>query len=56
MANIKQERTNKDRIKIGPFFDFLLHFSIFVLEIFSIDSQLSCKTMFKISSKKYFKI
>ena len=29
VTKIKQERTNHDRTKIGPFFDFTLHFSIF---------------------------
>ena len=51
VTKIKQEMTNQDRTKIGHFFDFLLNFSIFVLEIFSIDSQLSCETMFKVSSE-----
>ena len=37
--------------KIGPLFDFLLHFSIFLLEIFSLSLQLSCETMFKTSNK-----
>ena len=36
VTKIKQERT-----KIGPLFDFFLHFSIFLLEILNIDSQLS---------------
>ena len=40
ITKIKQERTNQDRTKIGPFFDFLLNFSIFLIE-----------TMFKVSSK-----
>ena len=51
MTKIKQDRTNQDKIKIGPVFDFLLHFSIFLLENFSKASQLSWETMFKISSK-----
>ena len=51
VTKIKQERTNQDRSKIDPFFDFLLHFLIFLLQIFSIASQLSCETMFKISSR-----
>ena len=50
VTTIKQARTSRDRAKIGPFFDFLLHFSIFWVEIFSIASQLSCDNMFKISS------
>ena len=36
---------------MGPFIAFLLNFSIFLLEIFSIASQPSCKAKFKISSK-----
>ena len=51
MTKIKQERTNQDRTKIGPFFDFLLHFSIFLVEILNIASQLSCEAMLKILSK-----
>ena len=51
VTKIKQERTNPDRTKIGPFFEFLLHFSIFLLEIFSLASQLSCETMLKTSNK-----
>ena len=46
VTKIKQERT-----KIGPFLDFLLHFSIFLLGILNIASQLSCKAMLKILSK-----
>ena len=41
----------QDKTKIGPFFDFLLHFSIFLLEILNIVLQLSCKGMLKILSK-----
>ena len=37
MKKIKKERTNQDRTKIGPFFDFLLHLSILLLGIFSIE-------------------
>ena len=44
MTKVKQEWT-----KISPFFDFLLHVSIFLLEILNIASQLSCKAMLKIS-------
>ena len=51
MTKIKQERTNQDRTKIGPIFDFLLHFSIFLLANLSTASQLSWETLFKISSK-----
>ena len=51
MTNIKQERTNQDRTKIGPLLDFLLHFSIFLLEILNIASQLSCEAMLKMLSK-----
>ena len=51
VTNIKQERINQDRIEIGPFFDFLLHNSIFLYEILNIASQLSCEAMFKISSE-----
>ena len=40
VTKIKQESTNQDRTKIGLFFEFLLHFSIFLLEICSIASQL----------------
>ena len=49
VTKIKQDRTNQDRTEIGPSFEFLLHFSIFLLELFSIASRLSCETMFKIS-------
>ena len=59
-ANFIQQQVQKricspfqDRAKIGPFFDFLLNFSIFLLGIFSIASQLSCETMFKISSNDW---
>ena len=48
VTRIKQERTNQDRTKISPFLDFLLHFSIFLLDIFNIASQLSCEAMLKI--------
>ena len=41
----------QDRTRIGPFFNFLLHFLIFVLILFSIASQHSCEAKFKISSK-----
>ena len=47
---IKQERTNQDRTKIGPY-SFLLQFSIFLLEIMNIASQLSCEAMLKILSE-----
>ena len=57
-TKIKQERTNQDRTKIGPFFDFLLvfsilHFSIILLEILNIVPPLSCKckAMLKFSSR-----
>ena len=40
VTKIMQERT-----KIGPFFDFILHFSTFVLEILNIALQLSCEAM-----------
>ena len=40
VTKIKQERTLQDRTKIGPFLDFLLHVSIFLLEILNIVSQL----------------
>ena len=38
VTKIKQERTNQDRTNIGPFFIFyyIVHLSIFLLEIFSI--------------------
>ena len=36
MTKISQERTNQERTKIGPFFDFLLHFSRFSLKILNI--------------------
>ena len=42
---------DRARIKIGPFFDFLLHLSKFLLDIFSIASQQKCEAMLKISSK-----
>ena len=51
VTKIKQERTNQDRTKIGPVLDFLLHFSMFLLENSSSASQLSWETMFQISSK-----
>ena len=51
MTKIKQERTNQDMTKIGRFFDFLLHFSICLLEILNIVSQLSGEAKLKISSK-----
>ena len=50
VTKIKQEMTIQDRTKIGPFIDFLQHFSKFLLKIFSLASQLSCETVFKISS------
>ena len=52
VTKIKQEMTNQDRTKIGPFFDFLLHFSIFILEIFNIASQLSCEAILENSRRK----
>ena len=51
VTKIKQERANQDRTKIGSFFDFLLYFSIFLLEIVNIAILLSCEAMLKISSK-----
>ena len=33
VTKISQERTNQERTKIGPFFDFLLYFSEILLEI-----------------------
>ena len=51
VTEFQKERTNQDRTKIGPFFNFLLHYLIFLLEIFSMASQLSCETLFKISCK-----
>ena len=51
VTKIKQERTIQDRIEIGPFFDFRLHYSIFLFEILNIASQLICEDMPKISSK-----
>ena len=51
VTKIKQERTNQDRTKIDPFFDFILHFSIFLFELFNIISQLSCEAKQKISSE-----
>ena len=41
VAKISHERTNKERTKIDPFFDFLLHFSIYLLEILNMASQLT---------------
>ena len=41
VTKIKQEMTNQDTTKIGPLFVFLQHFSIFLLEILNIASQLS---------------
>ena len=55
MTKIKQERTDQDRTRIGPFFDFLLQFSIFLLEILNIASQVRCEAMLKISSKDFEK-
>ena len=44
----KDERlSKKGPTKISPFFDIFLHFSIFLFEMLSIASQLSCKTMLK---------
>ena len=40
----EQEMTDQDRIKI-------LHFSLFLLEVLNIVSQLSCKAMLEISSR-----
>ena len=51
VTKIFHERIDQDRTKIGPFFDCLLHFSIFLLCIFNIALQLSCKAMIKIWSK-----
>ena len=51
VTKIKQEKTNQDKTKIGPFFDFLLHFSTFLLEILNKVLQLSCEAMLKISSR-----
>ena len=48
---IKQESINQETTKISAFFNFLLHFSIFLLEILNIVSQLSCEAMIKYSSK-----
>ena len=47
VTKIKQERTNQDRSKIDPSFDILLQFSIFLLEILNIASQLSRAKNFK---------
>ena len=49
VTKIKQERTNQDMIKIGPFIDFILHFLIFLFEILNIASQLHCEA----SAKKF---
>ena len=51
VTKIKQERANQDRTKIGSFFDFFLHFSIFLLEILNIAPQLCCEAILKHSSK-----
>ena len=48
VAKIKQERADQYRTNLGPFLDFLQHFSIFLLEILNIAPQLSCETLFKI--------
>ena len=48
VKKIKQERTRQDRTRIGSFSDFLLHFSTFLLEIFSMALQLNYETMLKI--------
>ena len=48
VTKIKQERTNQNMTEIGPFFDFLLHLSILLLEIFSIAFQLSCETVVRV--------
>ena len=56
VAKISQERTSQDRSKISPFYDFLLHFLIFLLDIFIIALKLSCEAMFKISSKNIEKM
>ena len=46
VTKIKQERT-----KICPFFDFLLHFSVFLLEILNKAPQLNCEAILKILNK-----
>ena len=51
VTKIKQKRTNQDWTGIGPFFDFLPHFPIFLFELFNIALQLSCEAMPKIPSK-----
>ena len=51
VTKIKQERTIQDRTKIGPFIDFLLHFSMFFLEVLKITSHLSCEAMLKIQEE-----
>ena len=51
VTEIGQGRANQGGTKIGPFFDVLQHFSVFLLEIFNIASQLSCEAMFKISNE-----
>ena len=47
MTKIKQERTDQDVTKIGPFFYYL----IILLEIFNIASKLSSEAMIKILIK-----
>ena len=49
-ATKKQEKTNQDKTKIGPFFDFFVHFPIFLFEILNIAPQLSCEAMLKNSN------
>ena len=51
MRNISPKIANQDRTKVRPFFDFLLNFSIILLEFLSLASKLSCEAVFKISSK-----
>ena len=36
VSKIFKERTNQEMDKIGPFFDFLLHFSVFLFEILNL--------------------
>ena len=48
VTKIKQERTNQDSTKIGPFFEFILLFSILLLQILNIASQLSCRLRFSL--------
>ena len=47
VTNISQERTNQEKTKIGPFFHFLLHFSILLPENMHIASYYGYSLQYK---------